>query len=78
MQTTAQVVLVYQLTSSVFAVGVVISAQFAGSLVLGPWAAVVASRIGGRRMLVITQLASAGVAGFLAVREAAGHWGKAA
>jgi predicted MFS family arabinose efflux permease len=76
MQTTAQVVLVYQLTSSVFAVGVVISAQFAGSLVLGPWAAVVASRIGGRRMLVITQLASAGVAGFLAVREAAGSLGE--
>jgi MFS family permease len=70
MQTIAQVVLVYQLTHSVFAVGVVTSAQFAGTLFLGPWAAVVASRIGGRRMLIATQVASAVVAGFLAVLEA--------
>src|SRR5690348_13574568 len=40
-QNTAQVLLMYQLTHSVFAVGVVISAQFAGSLFLGPTAAVV-------------------------------------
>jgi len=70
MQTIAQVVLVYQLTHSVFAVGVVTSAQFAGTLFLGPWAAVVASRIGGRRMLIATQLASSAVAGVLAVLEA--------
>jgi MFS family permease len=69
MQTIAQVVLVYQLTRSVFAVGMVTSAQFAGTLFLGPWAAVVASRIGGRRMLIASQLASAVVAGFLAVLE---------
>jgi predicted MFS family arabinose efflux permease len=76
MQTTAQVVLVYQLTHSVFAVGVVISAQFAGTLFLGPWAAVVASRMGGRRMLIITQLASAGVAICLAMLERAGALGE--
>ena len=76
MQTIAQVVLVYQLTHSVFAVGVVTSAQFAGTLFLGPWAAVVASRIGGRRMLIATQLASAVVAGFLAVLEATDSLGE--
>jgi hypothetical protein len=43
-QNTAQVLLMYQLTHSVFAVGVVISAQFAGSLFLGPTAAVVAGK----------------------------------
>jgi predicted MFS family arabinose efflux permease len=72
MQTTAQVVLVYQLTHSVFAVGVVTSAQFAGTLFLGPWAAVVASHIGGKRTLIFTQLASAGVAAVLAALERAG------
>lgn len=76
MQTTAQVVLVYQLTRSVFAVGVVTCAQFAGSLFLGPWAAVVASRVGGRRMLIATQLASAVVAGVLAALEAIGALGE--
>src|SRR6478752_407273 len=48
-QNTAQVLLMYELTRSVLAVGLVISAQFSGSLFLGPWAAVVASRIGGRK-----------------------------
>ena len=76
MQTTAQVVLVYQLTHSVFALGIVTSAQFAGFLFLSPWAAVVASRIGGRRMLIVTQLASAGVAAFLAELESAGTLGE--
>jgi len=76
MQTTAQVVLVYQLTHSVFEVGVVTSAQFAGFLFLSPWAAVVASRIGEKRTLILTQLASAGVAGCLAVLEATGSLGK--
>jgi len=76
MQTIAQVVLAYQLTHSVFAVGVVTSAQFAGTLFLGPWAAVVASRIGGRRMLIATQLASAAVAACLTALEAAGSLGE--
>ena len=72
-QNTAQVLLMYQLTHSVLAVGVVISAQFAGSLFLGPTAAVVASRLGGRRMLISAQLVSALVAAGLAVLQAAGH-----
>jgi MFS family permease len=74
-QNTAQVLLMYQLTHSVFAVGVVISAQFAGSLFLGPTAAVVASRIGGRKMLITAQLVSALVAAGLAALQAAGHLG---
>jgi predicted MFS family arabinose efflux permease len=70
MQNTAQVLLVYKLTHSVFAVGVVTCAQFSGFLLLGPWAAVAARRVGGRRMLIAAQVASAGVAGYLAVQQA--------
>jgi predicted MFS family arabinose efflux permease len=73
LQTTAQVLLTYQLTHSVFAVGAVACAQFAGSLVLGPWAAVVASRIGGIRMLMVTQVISATIAGGMAALEATRH-----
>jgi len=66
MQTTAQVILVYRLTHSVFAVGFVTSAQFAPSLFLGPWAtALVASRFGGKWMLIAIQAASACIAGLL-------------
>jgi predicted MFS family arabinose efflux permease len=72
MQNTAQVLLAYKLTHSVFAVGVVTCAQFSGFLLLGPWAAVVARRVGGRRTLIGTQVASVGVAGYLAVRQAMG------
>ena len=46
LQGTAQVLLAYQLTHSVFDVGVVVSAQFAGTLLLSPWAAVVMSSTG--------------------------------
>jgi MFS family permease len=74
-QNTAQVLLMYQLTRSVLAVGMVISAQFAGSLFLGPSAAVVASRLGGRKMLIIAQLVSALVAGSMALLQAIGHLG---
>ena len=75
-QNTAQVLLAYQLTHSVFAVGVVTSAQFSSSLLLGPWAAVAASRIGGRRLLVAMQLFSAVVATAMAALEAAGKLGE--
>ena len=76
LQNTAQVLLAYQLTHSVFAVGVVTCAQFAGSLLLGPWAAVLADRIGGKRMLIGTQLLSATIAGGLAGLQAAGFLGE--
>ena len=72
MQNTAQVLLIYKLTHSVFAVGVVTFAQFSGFLFVGPWAAVVARRVGGKRTLIAAQLASAGIAGYLAVLQKMG------
>src|SRR5690348_15562092 len=71
LQNTAQVILAYKLTGSAFAVGLVSCAQFSGTLLLGPWAAVVASRLGGKRMLIATQLFSASVAALLTVLSAA-------
>lgn len=78
MQNTAQVLLVYKLTDSVFAVGVVTCAQFSGFLLLGPWAAVVARRVGGKRTLIAAQLASAGIAGYMAVLQMMGMLGERA
>jgi len=69
LQNTAQVLLAYQLTRSVLWVGVVTCAQFSGSLFLGPWAGIVADRIGGRQILISSQLFSAAVAGGLAWLE---------
>lgn len=76
LQNTAQVLFIYQLTHSVFAVGVVTCAQFSGFLVLGHWAAVMASRIGGKRLLIGTQVFSAAVAAALALEESAGRLGE--
>lgn len=66
LQSTAQVILAYQLTHSVFSVGLVVSAQFVGVLLLSPWAAVIADRIGGRVTLAASQAASAVIAGLMA------------
>jgi MFS family permease len=59
MQNTAQVLLAYHLAHSVFAVGLVSFAQFSSPLVLGPWAGVMADRLGGRVTLICTQVTSA-------------------
>jgi MFS family permease len=59
LQNAAQVLLAYHLAHSVFAVGLVSFAQFSSPLVLGPWAGVMADRIGGRVTLICTQVASA-------------------
>ena len=72
LQNTAQVLLTYQLTHSVLAIGLVTTAQFSGSLVLGPFAAKIASRIGGKKMLIGTQVVSAVIALGMAVLERAG------
>jgi MFS family permease len=72
LQNTAQVLLAYQLTHSVIWVGGVTCAQFAGSLFLGPWAAVLADRMGGKRMLIGTQLFSACVASFMVWLQVSG------
>ena len=72
LQNTAQVLLAYQLTHSAWLVGVVTSAQFAGPLFLGPWAAAIADRLDGKRMLVGAQLFSACVAAGMALLQATG------
>ena len=62
LQNTAQVLLAYHLAHSALAVGLVTCAQFTSPLVLGPWAGVLADRIGGRQTLLLTQVASAAIA----------------
>jgi predicted MFS family arabinose efflux permease len=59
--------LAYRLSHSVFTVAVVTCAQFTSPLVLGPWAGVLADRIGGRRTLLWSQLAAAMFAGAVSV-----------
>jgi predicted MFS family arabinose efflux permease len=66
LQNTAQVVLTYQLTRSVFWVGVVTCAQFTSPLLLGPWAGVWTHRLGTWRVLITTQCVSLVIAGTLA------------
>lgn len=73
LQNTAQVLLAYQFTHSVFGVGLVTFAQFAGSLFLAPWAAALADRVGGRRVLISTQLFSAAVAGVMCFLQFTGR-----
>jgi MFS family permease len=76
MQNTAQVLLVYRLTHSVFAVGLVTGAQFAGSLILAPWAAVVARHFGGKATVIAAQAFSAVIAGYMAVQQVRGSLGE--
>jgi MFS family permease len=66
LQNTAQVVLAYKLTHSVFAVGLVTCAQFTSPLLLGPWAAVLTHKFGNWRALIVTQIASTAIATTLA------------
>jgi MFS family permease len=67
LQNTAQMLLAYQLTHSAFAVGLVSMAQFAGFVVVGPWAAGLPRRFGSKPTLIATQVVSAAVAGGMAV-----------
>jgi predicted MFS family arabinose efflux permease len=66
LQNTAQVVLAYQLTHSVFWVGMVSCAQFSSPLFLGPWAGLLTHRFGNWRTLIVTQCASLLISGTLA------------
>jgi MFS family permease len=66
LQNTVQVVLTYQLTRSVFWVGVVTCAQFTSPLLLGPWAGVLTHKLGTWRVLITTQCVSLVIAGTLA------------
>lgn len=69
LQNTAQMLLAYQLTHSAFAVGVVTCAQFSGFLLVGPWAASLAGRLGSRRVLIGSQFLAACFAVALAVLQ---------
>jgi MFS family permease len=66
LQSTAQVLIAYQLTRSVFTVGLIASAQFAGMIVVSPWAPVLADRFSPRAVLVGTQCFSALIAVLMA------------
>jgi predicted MFS family arabinose efflux permease len=72
LQNTAQMLLAYQLTHSALAVGAVTCLQFSGFLVLGPWAASLADRLGSRRVLIGSQVLSACVATAMAFLQFAG------
>ena len=64
-QNISQVVLIFRLTGSTFQVAIVSFAQFIGVVILAPWTGAVADRFDRRRMLVLTQVWSAGVVALL-------------
>jgi MFS family permease len=74
LQSTAQVLIAYQVTHSVFMVGLIASAQFAG-MVVSPWAPVLADRFSPRAVLVGTQGFSALIAILMAGLHFAGMLG---
>lgn len=59
MQSVAQMWLVYELTGSGVALGIVTALQFAPILVAGMWGGIVADRFDKRRVIIITQSAAA-------------------
>lgn len=67
LQNTAQMLLAYNFTHSVLTVGLVTCAQFSTPLIFAPWASVVADRVGARRTLVVTQVASAIITATMAI-----------
>jgi MFS family permease len=69
LQNTAQVLLAYHLAHSALAVGLVTCAQFTSPLVIGPFAGVMADKFGGRKTLLLTQVAAAAIAAALAIAE---------
>jgi MFS family permease len=75
LQSTAQILIAYEVTHSVFIVGLIAAAQFAGMTLVSPWAAVVADRVGPKTLLVATQGASACIACWMAWRYHSGVLG---
>lgn len=69
LQNTAQLLLAYKFSHSVLTVGLVTCAQFSTPLIFGPWAGVVAARIGVRRTLIIAQVTSAAITADMAFLE---------
>ncbi len=74
LQNTVQVILAYQLTGSIFTVGLIVALQFAGIPLLSPFAAAIAGWLGlePRKFLIRIQIASAVIAGGMAAMYAAG------
>ena len=72
-QNIALALLVFRLTHSSFWVGAVNFAQFAGVLVLAPWAGAAADRFDRRRLILTTQLVATAASALLAVAIGAGH-----
>ena len=75
LQSTAQVLIAYKVAHSVFAVGLIASAQFAGILVVSPWAPVLADRFSPRAVLISSQFASAFIVACMAWRYLHGALG---
>ncbi len=75
LQSTAQVLIAYQVTHSVFTVGLIASAQFAGMVVVSPWAPVLADRVSPTAVLIGAQFASAAIAASMAWRYLDGMLG---
>jgi MFS family permease len=73
LQNTAQLILAYRLTHSVFAVAIITSAQFSGFLTIGPWAGSLGARLGRRNVLIGAQLLSFVITGILACVEFTGR-----
>jgi MFS family permease len=68
LQSTAQILIAYQVTRSIFVVGLITSAQFAGMILVSPWAAVLVDKFGAKSLLIGTQGASAVIALWMAWR----------
>jgi MFS family permease len=72
-QNIAQALLIFRLTHSSLLVGVANFAQFAGVILLAPWAGAAADRFDRRRLIIATQVAAMAVTGTLAALSARGH-----
>jgi predicted MFS family arabinose efflux permease len=72
-QNIAQSLLVYRLTGSAFMVGVANFAQFAGVVLLAPWAGGAADRYDRKRLIIATQVGAMLVTGALAALSASGE-----
>jgi MFS family permease len=72
MQSVAQMWLVYQITGSSVALGLVTSLQFAPVLVAGMWGGIIADRVDKRKVIIATQAAAAALALILGVLTVTG------
>lgn len=71
-QNIAQSLLVYRLTGSTLMVGLVSFSQFAGTILLAPWAGEAADRFDRKRLIIATQLGATAITGALALLAALG------